>query len=66
MIITYLTIEYLDYAMYILLIVLALRNIVVILLMQKEYKNPAILAFYSYTIIAVSLRAIVIIGWYEY
>ena len=55
---------YLDIAMYVLLIVLALRNIAVILVKQKEYQNPAILAFYSYTLIAVSIRPIcIILNW---
>ena len=65
MIIAYVSMDYLDVATYVLLFALALRNIVVILVKQKEYKNPAILAFYAYTLIAVSLRPIVIIGWWS-
>ena len=43
---------------------LALRNIWVILIRQKEYRNLPIQAFYSFALIAVSLRPIIIIGYW--
>ena len=56
--------EYLVIATYTFLIVLALRNIYTILVRQKEYKNLPILAFYTYAILAVSLRPINMI-WFR-
>ena len=53
-------------ATYILLVVLALRNIWSILIKQREYKNLPILAFYSYALLAVTLRPIMIIWYWTY
>ena len=44
------------------LVLLALRNIWVVLIQQKKYRNLPILAFYSFTIIAVTLRPTYMIG----
>ena len=59
--ITYVTIDYLAIATYGFLVLLALCNIWVILIRQKEYKNLPILAFYVFTLLAVTLRTIFII-----
>ena len=57
-------VDYLLMATYGFLVVLVLRNILQILVRQKEFKNVPILAFYSYTLLAVNLRLInVICGW---
>ena len=61
--IVYLVTCYLDILVYGLLLLLALRNIWMILIKQKEYRNLPILVFYAYALIAVSLRLINII-WY--
>ena len=53
-------------ATYILLVVLALRNIWSILIKQREYKNLPILAFYVFTLLAVSLRTIFLIGQWTF
>ena len=45
------------------LVILCLRNVWVILIRQKEYQNLPILTFYAFAIIAVTLRPIYII-WY--
>ena len=48
------------------LVVLALRNIWVILVKLKEYKNLPILAFYVFALLAVSLRlANITLMWTE-
>ena len=57
-IVIFITTSYIVIATYVFLIMLALRNIFVILIKQKEYKNLPILAFYCYTILAVTLRPI--------
>ena len=49
---------YILIGIYIILVVLALRNIWVIVYKLKEYKNLPILMFYLFTIIAVILRLI--------
>ena len=54
-------VDYLLIATYLVLIMLALRNIWVILVKQKEYKNLPILTFYVYALMAVTIRPIVII-----
>ena len=40
------------------LLVLVMRNIWAILVKQREYKNLPILAFYTYALIAVTLRLV--------
>ena len=47
--------------MYGILLLIALRNVWAILYKQNEYKNVPILAFYSFTLLAVSLRLIVVL-----
>ena len=59
---SYVLATYLVVAMYSFLTVLALRNSWFILYKQGEYKNTPILAFYAFTLIAVSLRPIYLIG----
>ena len=54
-------VDYLLIATYLVLIMLAMRNICVILVKQKEYKNLPILTFYVYALMAVTIRPIVII-----
>ena len=50
--------------LYVLLLVLVLRNIWVILYKQQEYKNLPIPIFYGFALIAITLRLIDIIwGW---
>ena len=44
------------------LVVLAMRNIIAILLKQREYKNLPILAFYAFALLAVSLRTTIMVG----
>ena len=55
------TVNYLVLATYCFLVALTLRNIVVILVKQREYKNLPILAFYFYSLLAVILRTIYVI-----
>ena len=64
--IAYITLFYTVAANYCLLVVLALRNICVILVKQKEYKNLPILTFYGYSLLAVTLRPIYIIWYWTY
>ena len=61
--IVFLSLTYLVIFTYLILVVLALRNILVILLKQKEYKNLPILMFYVFALIALSLRLTNLI-WY--
>ena len=63
--IAYTTLWYLILAVYFFLIILALRNIWVILVKQREYKNLPILAYYAFAFIAVSLRPIYVIGYWS-
>ena len=65
-IIAYCALNYLNIVIYCLLILLALHNIWVIILKQKEYKNLPIFAFYAYTLIAISLRPIFLIWVWTY
>ena len=58
----YILMYYLDLAMYGMLILLAIRNTIVILFMQREYKNLPILAFYEFSLLAVCLRPAYLIG----
>ena len=60
----YISADYLVILMYIVLVLLALRNIWAILVKQKEYKNLPIFAFYAFSIIALSLRLIYLIGYW--
>ena len=53
---------YLAMAMYGLLVILAVRNIWVILIKQKKYKNLPLAAFYAFALIALALRPIDLIG----
>ena len=59
--IIYLSVAYLDILIYGIVVLLALRNIWVIVLKQKEYKNLPILTFYVFAMIATTLRPIYII-----
>ena len=54
------------FAMYGLLVLLALRNIWVILVRQHEYKNIPILAFYAFSLVAISLRPIQMLGYWNH
>ena len=58
----YISMYYLDLALYGMLILLAIRNIIVILVMQREYRNLPVLAFYEFSFLAVSLRPAYLIG----
>ena len=60
-VIAYLSADYLIIALYGFLLLIALRNAWVILYKQSEYKKILILAFYSFAILAVSLRLIIVI-----
>ena len=44
---------------------IALRNIFVVIVKQKEYRNLPILMFYLFALIAVTLREVKIIWQYE-
>ena len=55
--------DYMVIITYVLLVIICLRNIWVILIQQKEYQNLPIPTFYAFAIIAVTLRPIYII-WY--
>ena len=57
------TADYMVIITYGFLVILCLRNVWVILIRQKEYQNLPILTFYAFAIIAVTLRPIYII-WY--
>ena len=63
--ITYIVADYLLIGTYVVLVLIALRNIWVILVKQKEYKNEPILMFYCFSIISLTLRPIVIIFWWK-
>ena len=54
--------DYLVIAEYGFLIGLALRNIWIVLFKQKEYRNLPIFAFYCFSLIAVALRLIYVVG----
>ena len=57
------SVSYVDIAVYGFLLLLALRNIWVIVVRQKEYKNLPILMFYAFSLIAIGLRLFDIL-WY--
>lgn len=59
--IAYLSADYLIFSLYILLVVLALHNMWVIVMKEKEYKNLPILMFYLYALIAIAIRPIYIV-----
>ena len=61
--VAYLILDYLLIGIYGTLVLLALRNIWVIILRQKEYKNLPILMFYMFALVAVVLRTIYL-TWY--
>ena len=50
--------------MYGLLIILAARNIWVILVKQSEYRNLPLLAFYAFGMVAITFREITIVGYW--
>ena len=50
--------------MYVILVLLALRNIWSILIKQREYKNLPILAFYVFALFAVTFRPVFILGYW--
>ena len=58
-------IDYLTIALYGTLVLLALRNIWVIILKQQEYKNLPIPMFYTFALIAVTLRPIYLIFYWS-
>ena len=62
--ITYIASVYLVTTLYLMLVILAVRNIWAVLIRQKKYKNLPILAFYFFTMIAVTLRPIYMIGFW--
>ena len=57
-IISYLSVIYPVIIVYGILTVVALRNIIVIVVKQKEYKNLPILMFYLFALVAVTLREV--------
>ena len=61
--IAYIFADYLVIALYGFLVLLALRNIWAILVKQSEYRNLSILAFYVFSLLAVTLRLVFVI-WY--
>ena len=61
--IIYLSVDYLILVEYFILTLLALRNFWVIILKQQEYNNLPILMFYAFSLLAFSIRTVVII-WY--
>ena len=65
-IVTYITAFYLETAMYCILVVLALRNIWVILVKLREYKNLPILAFYISALVTISLRLFYLLGYWTF
>ena len=54
--VAYLSLAYLDIGVYSFSILLSLRNIWVILVKQKQYKNTSLLAFYVFSFVALILR----------
>ena len=62
--ITYLTAYYVTIAIYCSLVLLALLNIWMIIVKQKEYKNLPILMFYAFALVSVILRPIMIVWWW--
>ena len=63
--IIYLSVDYLVLVVYFILTLLALRNIWVIILKQQEYKNLALVMFYVFSLLAFSVRTVVIIWYWE-
>ena len=63
--VSFLSALYLLIGVYGILIMIALRNILVVIVKQKEYKNLPILMFYLFALIAVTLREVKIIWQYK-
>ena len=63
--VAYLLTDYLLIATYGVLLGLVLRNIYVVLLKQKEYKNLPILMFYCFALIAITIRLIGVIWFWK-
>ena len=64
-IIAYLSLFYLDIAVYAFLILLALRNVWAILVKQGEYKNLPIVMFYVFALIAIATRIICLFFYWD-
>ena len=62
----FVVLTYLVIAIYVVLILLAVLNIWVVIVKLRKYKNLPIFAFYFFTIIAVVLRPISMIGVWTY
>ena len=62
--IAYLVIYYTLIGLYGILVLLGLRNISIVIVKQKEYKNLPILMFYVFALIATTLRPIALIWWW--
>ena len=55
-----------DFALYCFLLLIALRNIWVVVIKKQRYKNLPIPAFYTFAVVALALRPIFLIGvWAE-
>ena len=61
----YLAVDYMLIGTYGILVVLALRNIWIVILRQQEYKNLPILMFYVFALIAVALRLVYLIWFWS-
>ena len=59
--ISYISLDYLLIGLYAMLVLLALRNIWIIIVKQKEYRNLPILMFYAFALIAVTLRVVYLV-----
>ena len=60
--VTYLLLDYTVIFLYAVLLALALRNVWLILVKQREYRNLPILMFYIFAFIALTLRLVFLLG----
>ena len=63
--IIYILTDYFVIAIYTLLSILALRNVLMIILRQREYKNLPILVFYAFALIAINLRLVFLLFYWQ-